>query len=58
MKAYIGVDDRSGLGHTVISTAKTSDMSQFGDLLHGDEERLSADRGQAIHRSMRDLKRT
>jgi len=45
MKAHIGVDDQSGLVHTVVSTtAKTSDMSQFGELLHGDEERVSADR--------------
>jgi IS5 family transposase len=46
MKAHIGVDDRSGLVHTVVgTTAKVSDMSQFGELLHGDEERVSADRG-------------
>ncbi|MGK2953522.1 MAG: IS5 family transposase [Thiobacillus sp.] len=46
MKAHIGVDNRSGLVHTVVgTTAKTSDMSQFGELLHGDEERVSADRG-------------
>jgi hypothetical protein len=32
--------------HTVVgTTAKVSDMSQFGELLHGDEERVSADRG-------------
>jgi IS5 family transposase len=46
MKAHIGVDDQSGLVHTVIgTTAKTSDMSQFADLLQGDETRISADRG-------------
>mgnify|MGYP003396396728 FL=1 len=46
MKAHIGVDDQSGLVHTVVgTTAKTSDMSQFGELLHGDEARISADRG-------------
>ena len=46
MKAHIGVDDRSGLVHTVIgTTAKVSDMSQFAALLHGDEARISADRG-------------
>ena len=46
MKAHIGVDDSSGLVHTVVgTTAKTSDMSQFGNLLHGDEARISADRG-------------
>jgi IS5 family transposase len=46
MKAHIGVDDTSGLVHTVVgTTASTSDMSQFGGLLHGDENRVSADRG-------------
>jgi len=46
MKAHIGVDDQSGLVHTVVgTTAKTSDMSQFANLLHGDEARVSADRG-------------
>jgi IS5 family transposase len=46
MKAHIGVDDQSGLVHTVVgTTAKTSDMSQFANLLHGDETRVSADRG-------------
>lgn len=46
MKAHIGVDDRSGLVHTVIgTTAKDSGMSQFQALLHGEEKRVSADRG-------------
>lgn len=46
MKAHIGVDDQSGLVHTFIgTTAKTSDMSQFTELLHGEEVRISADRG-------------
>jgi len=46
MKAHIGVDDQSGLVHTVTgTTAKDSDMSQFSELLHGEEERVSADRG-------------
>jgi len=46
MKAHIGVDDQSGLVHTVVgTTAKDSDMSQFTGLLHGKEERVSADRG-------------
>jgi IS5 family transposase len=46
MKAHIGVDDQSGLVHTVIgTTAKDSDLSQFSALLHGAEERVSADRG-------------
>jgi IS5 family transposase len=46
MKAHIGVDDQSGLVHTVVgTTAKTSDMSQFSERLNGDEARISADRG-------------
>jgi len=46
MKAHIGVDDQSGLVHTVIgTTAKDSDMSHFTGLLHGEEDRVSADRG-------------
>jgi IS5 family transposase len=46
MKAHIGVDDQSGLVHTVVgTTARDSDMSQFTELLHGDEDRVSADRG-------------
>ena len=46
MNAHIGVDDESGLVHTVVgTTASTSDMSQFAGLLHGGEARISADRG-------------
>jgi len=46
MKAHIGVDDASGLVHTAVgTTASTLDMSQFDELLHGDEARISADRG-------------
>jgi len=46
MKAHIGVDDQSGLVPTLVgTTAKDSDMSQFTELLHGEEERVSADRG-------------
>ena len=46
MKAHIGVDEQSGLVHTLVgTTAKDSDMSQFAGLLHGEEERVSADRG-------------
>jgi len=46
MKAHMGVDDQSGLVHTLVgTTAKDSDMSQFTQLLHGEEERVSADRG-------------
>jgi IS5 family transposase len=58
MKAHIGVDDQSGLVHTVVSTtAKDSDMSQFRELLHGEEERVSADRGYdypSVHEHLQD----
>ena len=58
MKAHIGVDDESGLVHTVVgTTAKISDMSQFTQLLHGEEERVSADRGYdypQIHRHLQE----
>jgi IS5 family transposase len=46
MKAHIGVDDESGLVHTVVSTAANiSDISQLDKLLHGDEKRVGADAG-------------
>ena len=46
MKAHIGVDDQSGLVHTVISTAaNVSDISQTAALLHGQEHRVGADAG-------------
>lgn len=46
MKAHIGVDADSGLVHTVVgTTAKVPDMAMFETCLHGDEERVAADRG-------------
>ena len=46
MKAHIGVDEQSGLVHTVVSTAaNVSDISQTANLLHGDEEVIGADAG-------------
>ena len=46
MKAHIGVDRRSGLVHTVISTAaNVSDISQAAGLLHGSETQVHADAG-------------
>jgi IS5 family transposase len=58
MKAHIGVDDQSGIVHTVVgTTAKDSDMSQFTELLHGEEERVSADRGYdypQVHRHLQE----
>lgn len=46
MKAHIGVDDQSGLVHTVVSTAAhESDISQTVALMHGEETRMGADAG-------------
>lgn len=46
MKAHIGADDKSGLVHTVISTAaNVSDISQTDKPLHGNEKRVGADVG-------------
>lgn len=46
MKAHIGVDDESGLVHTVVSTAAhESDISQTAALMHGEEKRVGADAG-------------
>jgi IS5 family transposase len=46
LKANIGVDQDSGLVHTVITTAaNVSDISQTAQLLHGQEQVLSADAG-------------
>jgi len=45
MKAHIGVDDQSGLVHTVTATtAKAHDSSQFDELLHGEEEAIYGDK--------------
>lgn len=46
IKAHIGVDEASGLVHTVITTAaNVSDISQTPALLHGQEEEVGADAG-------------
>ena len=44
MKAHLGVDARSGLGHTVRTTAASAHDSQvFTALLHGHEETVAGD---------------
>ncbi len=46
MKAHIGVDETTGLVHTVISTAaNVADVTQVGHLLHGKETGVYADAG-------------
>ena len=45
MKAHIGVDDESGLVHSVVGTANLADITQVDKLLHGDENVVCADAG-------------
>ncbi|MBC3474095.1 IS5 family transposase [Pseudomonas sp. Rh2] len=45
-KAHIGVDDESGLVHSVVVTAaNVADVTQVGKLLHGEETVVCADAG-------------
>lgn len=44
MKMHTGVDDGFGLVHTVRATsANVADVNMFGELLHGEEERVHGD---------------
>lgn len=46
MKAHIGVDERTGLVHSVTTTsANVADVTQVGALLHGKEKAVFADAG-------------
>jgi len=46
MKAHIGVDEESGLVHSVVGTpANVADVTQVDKLLHGDESVVCADAG-------------
>ncbi|WP_274803887.1 IS5 family transposase [Klebsiella pneumoniae] len=46
MKAHIGVDAKSGLTHSLVTTAVNEhDLNQLGNLLHGEEQFVSADAG-------------
>ena len=46
MKAHIGVDDESGLVHSVVGTAaNVADVTQVDKLLHGEENMVGADAG-------------
>ncbi len=46
MKAHICVDAKSGLTHTLVTTAANQhDLNQLKNLLHGDEEFISGDAG-------------
>ena len=58
MKAHIGVDDQSGLVHTVVgTTAKVSDMSRFGALLQATRNASALTGARSIRRSTRIWKR-
>lgn len=46
MKAHIGVDERTGLVHSVVTTgANVADVTQVGRLLHGAENTVFGDAG-------------
>jgi IS5 family transposase len=46
MKAHIGVDAESGIVHSLVSTAaNVNDVTQAGDLLHGEETNAFGDAG-------------
>ncbi len=46
MKAHIGVDEATGLVHSVVTTAaNVGDVTQVGDLLHGKEHAVFGDAG-------------
>jgi len=45
-KSHIGVDQKSGLTHTLeVTDAKTSDREKLADLLHGEEKAVIGDKG-------------
>nr|WP_234932825.1 IS5 family transposase [Aeromonas caviae] len=51
MKAHIGVDAKSGLTHSLVTTAANEhDLNQLGNLLHGEEQFVSADAGYIAER--------
>lgn len=57
MKVHTGVDGESGLVHTVkVSTAKEHDSNYFEEMLHGDEEYVSADKAYFSKERQRNLK--
>jgi len=59
LKAHIGVDQESGLVHTVITTAaNVSDISQTPALLHGQEEEVWLDAGYVGVEKRADMQET
>nr|WP_234932773.1 IS5 family transposase [Aeromonas caviae] len=56
MKAHIGVDAKSGLTHSLVTTAANEhDLNQLGNLLHGEEQFVSADAGYQGRHSASEL---
>ncbi|VTN04244.1 Transposase DDE domain [Raoultella ornithinolytica] len=56
MKAHIGVDAKSGLTHSLVTTAANEhDLNQLGNLLHGEEQFVSADAGYQGRHSAKEL---
>ncbi|GHX28364.1 IS5/IS1182 family transposase [Vibrio cholerae] len=59
MKAHIGVDAKSGLTHTLVTTAVNEhDLNQLKNLLHCDEEFISGDAGYQGAKKREELKDT
>ncbi len=56
-KSHIGVDQKSGLTHSVeVTDAKVSDREKFEDLLHGEEKAIFGDKGY-VHKKDKHLAR-
>lgn len=58
MKAHVGVDQKSGLVHSLsTTTAKIHDTRQFEELLHGEEKAILGDKGYFNSSRKRDLRK-
>lgn len=59
MKAHIGVDAKSGLTHTLVTTAANEhDLNPLNNLLHGKEKFISGDAGHQGAQKREELKDT
>jgi len=59
LKAHVGVDSESGVGHTLVTTAaNVSDISQTPALLHGQESEVWADAGYVGVEKREDMQAT
>lgn len=58
MKAHVGVDQKSGLVHSLsTTTAKIHDTRQFDNLLHGEEKAILGDKGYFNSSRKQDLRK-